>query len=382
MSSQSSQKERVEGSQAPHQNSFGFIRLLLSILVVLQHSFFVLTGNLKDEPMNRLGLGYGLGTLGVFGFFALSGYLITQSWARSPKLAGFLRNRVLRIYPGFIVAALITVFVVGRLGAGPSYYEQFSLLQLVKCLVTLTIPGNVESFDGLAVKGILNGSLWSIPAEFACYLLVAAAGLTRMLTFRWPLLIALVVTLAVPTETMVAPLLPWLRMPYSNLVQQFVGMVPFFLAGMCAYLFRDRIRYTRRGAAIAGALLLVCLAADVVSRAALAILGAYLLFALAFCRAPRLQGIGQKVDLSYGVYLYHWPCQLAIVWYFRELSPWLLFPVSLLGAGLLALGSWHFVEKPCLRLKRGTKRTAARAASVVGDTAIPSQPLEPCEKGS
>jgi peptidoglycan/LPS O-acetylase OafA/YrhL len=343
----------VEPSAATggYQNNFGFIRLLLAILVVQQHACFVLDGHLQREPMVRAGLGYGLGTLGVFGFFSLSGYLITQSWARSPKLGRFIRNRVLRIYPGFLVAAVISVFVVGRIGSGPHYYEQFSVARVMKCLATLTIPEVEESFPGTAVQGVLNGSLWSIPAEFSCYVMVALAGLTHALSRRRLILGIFLLGLIVPPETIIRFFSSWLRNPYFNLLSQFLRMAPVFLCGVCAYLFRDRIHYTPKATIGASVLLLLALKLDVASRPALIVLGSYLLFGIAFARLPRLWNIGSGVDLSYGIYLYHWPVQLMIVWYWRELSPLLLFLLSLAGAAILAVGSWFLVEKPSLLLK-------------------------------
>lgn len=47
---------------------------------------------------------YNAGNVGVWVFFIISGFLITHSYVRSPDLLAYLRRRVARIHPGFIVA--------------------------------------------------------------------------------------------------------------------------------------------------------------------------------------------------------------------------------------------------------------------------------------
>ena len=41
------------------------------------------------------------GNVSVWAFFVISGFLIAQSWTRSPKPLKFMKRRVARIYPGF-----------------------------------------------------------------------------------------------------------------------------------------------------------------------------------------------------------------------------------------------------------------------------------------
>ena len=88
------------------------------------------------------------------------------------------------------------------------------------------------------------------------------------------------------------------------------------------------------------------------AEAALAILGGYILFWFAFnVRSPKLAAIGQKVDMSYGVYLYAWPVQKLLIWSDPIISPSLVFIETAAIASVLALGSWWLVEKPFLNLK-------------------------------
>jgi peptidoglycan/LPS O-acetylase OafA/YrhL len=57
-------------------------------------------------------------------------------------------------------------------------------------------------------------------------------------------------------------------------------------------------------------------------------------------------------DISYGVYLYGWPVESLWIWYHRAGYPGTTFAVSLVLCTALGWLSWHFVERPFMRLKR------------------------------
>jgi hypothetical protein len=65
-------------------------------------------------------------------------------------------------------------------------------------------------------------------------------------------------------------------------------------------------------------------------------------------------------DLSYGLYIYGWPVEEAIMWLSGGRAAWWqVFLIALPAASVLALLSWHLVERPMLRLKPGSRRAAA-----------------------
>src|SRR6185312_12448645 len=66
-----------------------------------------------DDPLFRLSGHADLGSVGVQVFFALSGYLVTQSWCQHPSLRAFIAARVLRIYPALVTATLFTIAIAG-----------------------------------------------------------------------------------------------------------------------------------------------------------------------------------------------------------------------------------------------------------------------------
>ena len=118
------------------------------------------------------------GELGVKGFFLVSGFLVAQSFDRSKSVPDYLLKRALRIYPGYIVAALLSLFLVGPL-SGADLSPLFGVKGTTKMVYSLAVlrpPQLPDSFSGLPLP-YLNGSMWTITYQFRCYILVIAVGL-------------------------------------------------------------------------------------------------------------------------------------------------------------------------------------------------------------
>ncbi len=90
------------------RNSLNFLRLVLALMVVLSHSF---VGGFTDPLLlNHTSLG----DLGVYGFFAISSYLIASS-ASHNSLGRYLWQRFLRIFPAIWVCLVMAGFVFAAL---------------------------------------------------------------------------------------------------------------------------------------------------------------------------------------------------------------------------------------------------------------------------
>ena len=88
--------------------------------------------------------------------------------------------------------------------------------------------------------------------------------------------------------------------------------------------------------------------------------GCYLALWLAL--TPRLPVIpaARFGDLSYGIYIYGWPAEQAVIWLLGGRAAWWqVFLLALPAAATLAFLSWHLVERRALRLKPGSKRAPA-----------------------
>ncbi len=337
-------------------NNFDFLRLLFAVLVIFSHSYSLVGGPLVSEP--ALGITRGqatLGSLSVAGFFLISGFLIVASWQRSPRLGPFLRRRSIRIYPGFVASMVVMALVVAPLGAdaGVATVTAGQLGKLVgqsALLHRYTSPG---VFGGLPFPHDINGAVWTIPYEFGCYLLTAAAGVAGLLRPKVALtLLGLAVAAGVGMAATgwgpdVGRLEAVLQVP-----AQWPPFLAYFWAGAAFYLWRRHVPHSLGLAAGAAGLLAAGVFVPLAWRALLPTCGAYLLFWVAFHPRLPLHGFGRFGDFSYGTYLYAWSIQqLLVLWLGPRLSAPGLFALAAPASVAAGVASWYLVEKPFMALK-------------------------------
>src|SRR5439155_21527073 len=121
--------------------NFGAVRLMAALSVVFSHSFLIAEGSEASEWFVKItGNQCVLGLVGVFVFFVISGYLVTESWCRHPLPAGFALRRALRIYPGLLVNVLVCALLLGPLVSAlphASYLAEAGLSELLYRTLTL-----------------------------------------------------------------------------------------------------------------------------------------------------------------------------------------------------------------------------------------------------
>lgn len=343
--------------RAGRNNHFHLIRLVLASLVIVAHAPELIDGDRSREVLTQVFGTLSCGELAVDGFFLVSGYLITQSWFACPSALAYLRNRVLRIYPGFEVASLVCVLVVGPLAAGLASLEQLSAWSVLRDMAILRPPTAPGAFAGTPYP-VVNGSLWTIALEFACYAAVLVLGVTGLVRRpRAMLAVALAcgAVYVLQRSVHIDALSNWK-------VQGAIRVGFCFAAGALFYAWRHVLPYDRRLALLALAGLLLGLTWPRGVELAVALCGGYLLFYCAFVRSALLDRMRRWPDISYGVYLYGWPVQKLVIFWFPAVSPAELTVVALAGAMLLGFASWHVVEKPFMTLK--TRRTSSAVVAI------------------
>jgi peptidoglycan/LPS O-acetylase OafA/YrhL len=183
--------------------------------------------------------------------------------------------------------------------------------------------------------------------------MVLALGLARLLSVRTALVLLAFGVACVHFEILY-PLEKWGW--FFQLLSDWGYLVGFFAAGMALYKLRHTRIFNGRVAllALAGLVFSVPLHQFI---PLFPVFGCYLALWLAL--NPRLPVIpaARFGDLSYGLYMYGWPAEQAVIWLSGGRAPWWqVFLIALTAASALAFLSWHLVERPMLRLKPSSRR--------------------------
>jgi peptidoglycan/LPS O-acetylase OafA/YrhL len=367
---------------------FDFLRVFLALSVVAVHALTVTNQYWfpDDQPV------WFLHDSIVPMFFAVSGFLVCASAYRL-SAHNFLISRLVRVVPGLAVDTLVCALLIGPIFTTVSLRQYFSDPRLPAYFLNIFgwvhyyLPGVFTHFPNPRI----NGSLWSIPFELACYFILFGFIVVKLLRFRF-LVLALVVAYVLasiltqalaPSHIHNATLLKIVQSVFYDYQSE---AVTGFLVGIVAYQFRQHIPYSR-------ILFVVCLIAGIAMallfprHAALmrliwipSIVYITVFVGLTPMPLPRFFKTG---DYSYGIYLYHQPFLQVILALFPALAfaPPFGAPFAFLASLPFVIGvawlSWHFVEKPALALrKRFSQSKEARAIR-----APPSVQLEPISPG-
>ncbi|MBB3753008.1 peptidoglycan/LPS O-acetylase OafA/YrhL [Mycolicibacterium sp. BK634] len=358
----------------PQNNALNAWRLAMATGVILWHSWLITGRTISFEPAHQL-----LRDVWVDGFFAISGFLITWSWTRRPRLRDYFVARGLRILPGFWVCLVVIAFVIAPisvaiqggspggllLSSGPISYvlNNFGLLMRQSDIAGTPL--------GVPLPGEWDSSLWTLYWEALCYIAIAVLGITGLLRRRWvvPSLLALAVlwSTQLPSMSAIVEAPPDKRPPLDAATQMLIAegaaarFAVMFLAG--ALLFQVRHVIPARWSLVALSVAIV-LAASLLPNYRW--IGAFpLAYALvvsgALIHDPRLR---LRTDLSYGVYIYAFPIQqILVICGLAFLAP----PVFALIAAVITLPlaalSWFLVEKPAMSLKARLGRRGPPAAA-------------------
>ncbi len=336
-----------------HHNNLTALRWFAAGLVLYGHAFVFLG---LPEPLFLQWVP--MGPLGVYIFFAISGYLVAQSWERDPHVLRFLAKRALRIFPGLAVCTLLSVLVLGplltTLDAGTYWRNEHTrgYLTNMALYITYHLPG---VFANNRLPHAVNGSLWSLPVEFFMYLLLALLGLlaaafkavsNRLLAWAVGVMALVFMLLAAfwagtTTEALVM---------YRTDLRQVPMCGVYFLVGASLFCFKLSKYFTLSNVLLA-LVLWLCLGVQPhwFAMAAWVVLP-FVVLAFGLARQPWLVRMHAR-DYSYGIYIYAFPVQQTLVSFWPEMAlPAYLLSTLVITVALAAL-SWHFVEKPALKLK-------------------------------
>ena len=342
---------------AVHDNNFDLIRLFAATQVLAIHVVEHMGGdahNFLRDLIDRFP--------GVPIFFAISGYLVSQSLERSKSVSDYFFRRALRIYPALYVClslSVLSVLAVGYLEPIQLISRQF-LVWLLGQLTFLQMMRTPLLYD--YGTGNLNGSLWTIPVELQFYFVLPLLyfGLSRMRNATAVLIAAIVVMIGVNiyryspgialSDSRYAVVVRGNVLPYLYIFllgmlwqRQFARLKSLvegkFWIWLPAYLATSYATSALGFQGMADGLVFV----DVLMLSGLVMSAAFTARNMA-CRVLRGN------DISYGMYIYHMPIVNLLLFlgaFSLATNAAIVFGATI----LLSTLSWFLVEKPALSLK-------------------------------
>lgn len=346
----------------PANNNLTLVRLVLASAVIVTHSFWRVTGVAGTDPLSPW-LFAPISEYAVDAFFFLSGFLVYQSLMRRSAVGSFAVARLARLWPGLALSVLVTA-VAGYWASSAAASDYFSGATAKFVATNLTFLGGSYALTGVQCGDgalcVVNGSLWTLPWEARCYVVLAVLALTgfaargRMLYLVLPLTAAGALAWHLPGVQAMALAIGGKGLVFNLNVAD--RLWPLFAAGIAASLLRERIRLS--WLVLAGLLAAHLLASwaglELHTRA---ILVGYAVLCSGFLTARRGAISARWPDYSYGMYIYAFPVMMALaaLWPFTS---FVALAAATFAATLpLAAVSWHMVEEPVLLLVR--RRTLA-----------------------
>lgn len=326
------------------KNNFDDVRIGLALIVVFAH----LADLTQAVEFKYFGVLFD-SNFAVKGFFAISGFLVAKSYLSSKSTLEFAEKRLRRVYPAYVTTILLCL-CIGLFTTNLDVFEFLKSPQTLKyALANLTFLNFLQpTLPGVFTNNplsALNGSLWTIKIEVMLYVCVPAL----MYFFKRlgsNITIVSVFFLSIAWVYFFTYLYSGSK--GDELARQFPGQLSYFALGSY-FAFNQNI--SRKIGVIALVSLLALFATsnplvkifiDPIAYSSIVI--------LISTTAIRSLNLGRYGDVSYGIYLYHFPIiQLLIFLGLFETDEWIGFVAAFAITIVTALASWHLVEKKLLK---------------------------------
>lgn len=345
-------------------NALGFVRWILASSVIISHAGPIAGFFGGKDFGTQWSNEQSLGGVAVGGFFFISGFLITKSKLRIPKISRFIWHRFLRIFPGYWAILLVTAFVIAPIAwqlrgfdlskyfssKAESPFHYFSN----NFLLFLNQPNISNSGQGLPLLQDTgwfswNTSIWTLIYEFGAYFLVGLFGVVGALKLRSVARVFSIIILFISSLQFLN--VAGLGNIWNTVTDyRFLLVAAPFIVGMLFQLYEEAIPISRNLAIFCGFLALITYA-----KGGYLFLGQYAFFYFIIwfsIQAKFLYKWDSKIDFSYGVYLAGWPMTVLATYLNLQLKGELyFFAFVFFVSHVYAFFSWHFIESQALKLK-------------------------------
>ena len=347
-----SEKQNIPLHTIRAANNFDIIRILFAWLVIISHAY-ILSGSKQCDWICEATHHYiNFSYFGVKGFITISGFLIFKSLERSPNPLDYLWKRIIRIYPGLIMVLALSILMAYLIYKPDNNFFNFKSEAIDYFLNNLTLYHNQWRIHGVFdnnANTAINGSLWTMGFEFFFYLvlllLFPIRHLKKILT---PMLIIGIVILLYGNLYHIADLK---TVDFKLRVDFIFELGTFFLVGSFWGIINwKHIKYDYP-IFIASCIGLCVVVALKLNPIWLCLSWPYIVLFIGQ-KTSRLAGwIHENIeDPSFGIYLYAFPVQQLIIYFFKP-SVFVLLWSSTIVSFTLGIISWKWIEKKILKWK-------------------------------
>lgn len=317
--------------------SVDYFRIILSLLVVFQHTF-----ELSKTPYFNFHELFG-SKFAVDSFFVLSGFLVFNSFIKNPRIGSYFLKRFLRIYPAYIFSIVffsLFLFLIFPNVAFKALFDYFLPQVFFLNFLKPTING---VFDSNNIQ-VVNGALWTLKIEVLFYLVVPLIYYL-IKKFNYKVVLLLLFLFSIVWDFTLLILNSFIDIP-NFIFHQFPSQLKYFAIGIfISYSYPLNKSFFKKQYLLWPLVIYIIsyffgLSENLFLRPIL--LGAIIfsLSSLPFNLKPL------KNDLSYGLYICHFPIIQLFVYFFPGINILYLFLFSISTATLFSYLLWTQVERP------------------------------------
>lgn len=341
-------------------NSFTILSILASILILYFHSYPLFYGinTRNSDIISGILVGENLGSILVAMFFTISGFMITNSIKNSKSTGEYLVKRVKKIFPPLIFCLIISACVIS-----PIISEQPKLVFLSNFkiyvwyiidnsfLLKNTVYSIADVFSNNPYPNAINGSIWTLKHQIFMYILmipiftVFISKIKRRNFFKYFYIV--LVTLTVVSFTgYYNGVFDIIRknLGFIGIFQEvnlLLRLTCYFCTGIIFNLYSDKIKYEKIH------LIFVIIIFALTFRTS--IFSYFCLFFVPYVTfyIGTIKSNIRMPDLSYQIYIWGFPIQQLIMYYFNgKIDIYSYMIICLLFVVFISILSYYLIEKP------------------------------------
>jgi len=338
------------GSRIGRENNYNVLRMVAATAVMYGHMYALIGSSVPVLYANEVS------SIGFKMLMVLSGYMITQSCIYDSKVSRYAIKRVFRLIPALMFFSLVVIFIVGPIFTTLPIAEYFKHDYTRRYLYNIVLNPQYQLPAVFATNPYpyaVNGSLWGLPAEVSCYVLIYIV-LKLLCKVPWRKIVFSVLVFGICTMQ-VCRIVFFPTASYvfwgTDWFQAFV-LYPYFFIG-ALYAVTNLKNYCNVQCAFIMLLVSVLFHSDVyaLNEVLAMIVLPYAIISFGECSKPVFVNCFKKMDITYGIYLWGFTVQQMVIKIIMvdmqcSMNVNLIFVISYMFTILLAIVTWYMIERP------------------------------------